>query len=218
MTVPIRARRTASTASARPRRAKRITSPASTRRSEYRSSTESRKAPNGETWPVTRASAPSRMSSAPATARKRAPARRWSAAKATAAIIEATRPKQESWLGRTRSPTIARATGSATRPTSALYRPSIGSRLAGEGRRDGGAHAGDRVRHLHLVARAVCHVEGVEGMVQIGRDLRGRDVEPLAGQGTRDEVEEAEPVRRLHLHDGVSVGERVVHRHPRRPG
>src|SRR5262249_28266033 len=199
MTVPIRASSTAITTSGRPSRAKRNTSPASTRRSEYRSRTESRKAPNGETRPETRASAPSRISSTPAIARQSAPSRRWSAANAPAATIEPTRPRKESWFGRSRRPTSARATGSATRATSPLYRPSIGHGRPGERRFDRLAQVLERHRRLHLPAPAVGHVERVQRVIQIGGDLRGSDVEPLGGQGPGDEIQEPESVWRLHL-------------------
>src|SRR5262245_57956047 len=158
------------------------------------------------------------MSSAPAIVRQRAPVRRWSAAKATAASTEPTSPRKESWFGRTRSPTRARATGSATRATSPLYWPSIGHGLRGERRLDRLAEVLERGPRLDLPAPAIRHVERVERVVEVGRDLRGRDVEPLRGERSRDEVEQPEPVRRLHFHHGVGIGERVVDNHAHRAG
>ena len=51
-------------------RAKSTTMPSRTTRSEYRSITESRKAPNGVTWPDARASDPSKKSNRPARIRR----------------------------------------------------------------------------------------------------------------------------------------------------
>src|SRR6185295_5126112 len=116
------------------------------------------------------------MSSAPASARQRAPARRWSAAKRAAAMTEQTSPSKDSWLGRTRSPTMTRATGSATRATSPLYRPSTGHRLPAERRLDGLAHAREGLGRLDLLALAIRDVEGVERMIQIGGDLGRGDI------------------------------------------
>src|SRR5262250_3044628 len=143
------------------------------------------------------------MSNAPASTRQSPPSRRWSAAKAAAAHIEPTRPRKESWFGRSRRLTRARATGSATRATSPLYRPSIGHCPPGERRLDRLAQVLKRAWGPHLPTSAIGHVERVERVIQIGGDLRGGDVEPLRREGPGDEVQEPEPVRRLDLDDGV---------------
>src|SRR2546425_1077735 len=107
-------------------RAKSTTMPSRTSRSEYRSMTESRKAPNGVTWPEPRAGALERL-----------------------------------WI-------------------------------------------------LDLPPLAVLHVKGVERLVDLGRDPRAHDVEPEPGERLRDEVEEPEPVRTLHLDHRGGVRELVV--------
>src|SRR5205809_490653 len=100
-------------------RAKSTTMPSNTSRSEYRSMTESRKAPNGVTWP------------------------------------------ESLWI-------------------------------------------------FDLPPLVVLHVKGVERLVELGRDPRAHDVEPEPGERLRDEVEEPEPVRTLHLDHRGGVRELVV--------
>jgi hypothetical protein len=93
-------------------RAKSTTMPSRTSRSEYRSITESRKAPNGVTWPETRASAPSKKSQRPATIRSSPAARVRPVENAVAATKLTPRPMTVRWLGRRRSRNRARPTGS----------------------------------------------------------------------------------------------------------
>src|SRR5262245_12255689 len=111
------------------------------------------------------------MSQAPASASSTPPQRVRSDANASAERADTESPRTVSWFGRTRARSSARATGSAIRSTSALYRPSTAGALAVQRTGDGLAQRGHARGRLDLGARGVAHVEYVERLVTIGGDL-----------------------------------------------
>src|SRR5437879_6124613 len=190
-------------------RAKSTTMPSNTSRSEYRSMTESRKAPNGVTWPETRASAPSKKSQRPATISRSPAARVRPAENALAARKLTPRPMTVRWLGGGAAGTGHGPPGRSTRGCARDNAPASSDGLR-ERLLERRAGALERLRVLDLPPLAVLHVKGVERLVDLGRDPRAHDVEPEPGERLRDEVEEPEPVRTLHLDHRGGVRALVV--------